>query len=294
MNTPMPRDAARSSVIFFRRIRTAQRSVLALSRSLCAAGGLALLAACSSEARDAGPSERANGSGAAPDVIAGTSEDYHSAPLHESGSIRGFVRVEGSLPADSTVLPMVDREACAGAFPDSSLVHTGAALGNVVVWLTDVREGKVLPIERRAEMANAHCQLTPRVQAVVAGTTMNVSNEDRLPHVTRFVRAGTSDVVAVVPLTDDGQVVPSEHIAAKAGLIAATCTRHPWTRGYVAVFEHPYFAVTDAAGAFRIDSVPPGKYHLAAWHERGTKRVEQEIEVRAGGEARVEIGVRVK
>ena len=45
--------------------------------------------------------------------------------------------------------------------------------------------------------------------------------------------------------------------------------QHPWTRGFIAVFESPYYAVTDDSGAFQIDSVPPGKYHLLAWHERG-------------------------
>jgi hypothetical protein len=135
------------------------------------------------------------------------------------------------------------------------------------------------------------------VQAVVAGTTVNVRNEDRLAHTTRFIRAGgagTGDTLAIVPLTDDGQVVPNEHIAAKAGMIAVSCAQHPWTRGFIAVFESPYFAVTDNAGTFRIDSVPPGKYHLIAWHERGRTQVEQDVEVRPQAESRADLKVRVQ
>jgi hypothetical protein len=219
---------------------------------------------------------------------------YRPVTVGSIGTIIGAVQADGDLPADSVVLPTGDREVCGSAFPDSSIVHTGSGLANVVVWLSDVKEGKPLPIERRTEIVNADCRLVPRVQAVVAGTTVNVLNEDRLGHSTRFVRGGTGDTLALVPLTDDGQVVPNEHIAATGGLVAATCAQHPWTRGFIAVFESPYFAVTDAAGAFRLDSVPPGKYHLVAWHERGQGQVEQEVEVSAAGTSRVDVRIRLK
>jgi hypothetical protein len=37
--------------------------------------------------------------------------------------------------------------------------------------------------------------------------------------------------------------------------------------GFVHVFEHPYFAVTDERGAFVIPHIPAGTYTLKAWHE---------------------------
>jgi hypothetical protein len=142
---------------------------------------------------------------------------------------------------------------------------------------------------------NQDCRLLPHIQAVVAGTTVNVRSEDRLAHTTRFVRGGAGgDTVAVVPLTDDGQVVPNEHIAAKAGLVGATCLQHPWTRGFIAVFENPYFAVTASSGAFRIDSVPPGTYRLVAWHERAQTQVERQVTVSAGGNSTVDVAMRLR
>jgi hypothetical protein len=222
------------------------------------------------------------------------SAPYRPMTLTSMGSIVGTVQLDGEV-GDSAVITTVDREVCGAAIPDSSIVHRGDALANVVIWLSDVTQGKPLPIERRTEIVNEDCQLEPRIQAVVAGTTVNVRNEDRLAHTTRFVRGGAGgDTLALVPLTDDGQVVPNEHIAAKPGLIAVSCVQHPWTRGYIAVFESPYFAITDATGTFRIDSVPPGKYHLVAWHERGRSQVQQEIEVQPNAESKAEIRVRVQ
>ena len=220
---------------------------------------------------------------------------YRPVALGSIGTITGTVQIDGTAPADSIVTPTIDREVCGAAYPDSSIIVRGSALANVVVWLSDVKEGKALPIERRTELMNEECRLVPRLQAVVAGTTVNVRNEDRLAHTTRFLRGGAGgDTLATIRLTDDGQVVPNEHLAAKAGMITGSCVQHPWTRGYIAVFESPYFAVTDETGAFHIDSVPPGKYHLLAWHERGEAQVEREVEVSATGTSRVEIRMRLK
>ena len=210
------------------------------------------------------------------------------------GSVVGSVSIDGDLPADSITTATADESICGASFPNASVVHTDRALGNVVVWLADVQQGKPLPAERRTELLNERCQLVPHVQGVVVGTTVNVRSDDRLPHTTQLLRSGTADTLARIPLTDDGQVVPNENLATKPGMIEARCVQHPWTRGYIAVFAHPYFAVTDPAGTFRLDSVPPGRYQLIAWHERGTDHMERQVEVKEGEASRVEIQVKLR
>ena len=46
------------------------------------------------------------------------------------------------------------------------------------------------------------------------------------------------------------------------------CQVHPWMTAYMGVFDHPYFAVSNAAGQFSLHLVPPGEYQLVAWHEK--------------------------
>jgi hypothetical protein len=43
---------------------------------------------------------------------------------------------------------------------------------------------------------------------------------------------------------------------------------HPWVRGFVWVFDHPYFAVTDDRGDFTIPDAPVGTWRLVVWHEK--------------------------
>lgn len=51
-------------------------------------------------------------------------------------------------------------------------------------------------------------------------------------------------------------------------LIPFKDNQHPWERAYVAVMDHPFFAVSDELGRFEIRGLPPGTYTLVVWHER--------------------------
>ncbi|MEK7205838.1 MAG: carboxypeptidase-like regulatory domain-containing protein, partial [candidate division NC10 bacterium] len=60
---------------------------------------------------------------------------------------------------------------------------------------------------------------------------------------------------------------------------------------YVMVVDHPYAAVTDASGAYRIAGMPPGTYRLRFWHERLGVR-EEPVVIRSGGETIVNLAWR--
>ena len=50
-------------------------------------------------------------------------------------------------------------------------------------------------------------------------------------------------------------------------MIPVRCNVHSWMRAWIAVLDHPFFAVTKEDGAFEWSSVPPGEYTVAVWHE---------------------------
>ena len=70
-----------------------------------------------------------------------------------------------------------------------------------------------------------------------------------------------------------------------AGMLKLVCDTHAWMLGFVHVFDHPYFAVTDDKGTFSLINVPSGTYTLKVWHEdAGVKS--QEVTVSERGEVR--------
>ena len=67
--------------------------------------------------------------------------------------------------------------------------------------------------------------------------------------------------------------------------LQAKCSVHPWMGAYIAVMDHPFFAVTNQQGGFSLKGLAPGKYTIEAWHEVfGT--LQQEVVI-AGGDSEV-------
>jgi hypothetical protein len=160
---------------------------------------------------------------------------------------------------------------CGAEVADGAGVVVDGKVADAVVWLAGVRAGKAPPAGRRYELRHERCRFAPRVQAVLAGGTVNVHSLDRAVHETRFLRTagGSAEVVAGAHTNDDAQVVPVDRLLRAPGLVEARCAVHPWSRGWLFAFDHPYFATTAADGSFTIDDVPPGRYTLVVWHERG-------------------------
>ena len=215
---------------------------------------------------------------------------YTPLALSAVGSIAGNIKLDGPAPPDTTTIT-VDQPIC-GTTPEAATVATSKGVSNAIVWIAGVKSGKDLPVEKRTELSSEKCAIDPRVQAVVVGTTVNVYNEDRLIHRLAFVR-GAHDTLTQMPFFNGGQVVASERLATRPGIVEVRCALHPWTRGYIAVFDHPYFAVTDANGAFTIDSLAPGTYRMMVWHEGMAQPVAQRIQVAANAPAKVDLAIRV-
>jgi hypothetical protein len=216
-----------------------------------------------------------------------STDPYKEAAVVNGGAVEGVLTLTGEHPP---ALPITSDSAACRAGDDGE-PRKGTSLGNAVVWIAGVHKGKDLPVDRRVELDSDDCQLDPRVQGAVTGTTVNVFNDDKVLHRLVFVPLGSTDTLTVMPFANSGEVVPSELLAKEAHIVEVLCTRHPWTRAYIAVFDNPYYAVTDDAGAFKIDSLPPGTYTMMVWHEGMQKPMQQQVQVAPGGAAKVNLAV---
>ena len=225
---------------------------------------------------------------AGPMVIDAPAAKYAGHPMTGGGTVAGTVRFSGALTPAAPVPVTKDSDVCGTAMPDSAGGIANSGLGNTVVWLEGVRAGKPIPLEKRIELESDHCLLVPRMQAALAGGAVNVLAHDEFRQHLRFVAGGEDEPRVAVLLGKDEQVIPTELPLKVPGLVIVRDLDHPWPKAFIAVFDHPYFAVAKNDGSFSIDQVPPGTYTLMAWHERAG-RTEQKVTVAGNGTAKVEL-----
>ena len=68
----------------------------------------------------------------------------------------------------------------------------------------------------------------------------------------------------------------------RPGIVRVFCDIHSHMNAFILVFSHPFFAMSDEEGRYRIDNVPPGTYNVIAWNE-GTSSEPKPVTVLDGG-----------
>ena len=208
-----------------------------------------------------------------------------------AGSIQGRARFEGQTPAPEVARIDADKDCVslngADRLPvDAVLVGEDGGLQNVFVYVKSGLEKASFPIPNDPVVVEQQrCRYVPRVVGVRVGQPLQIRNGDPLLHNVR------SDSEVNQPF-NQGQPVQGMVFAhtftTREVMVPVTCDVHKWMRTYVGVVEHPYYAVTDAAGRFTLPDLPPGTYTLAAWHERLGSR-EQPVTVAAKESKNVEL-----
>lgn len=248
-----------------------------------------LLCSCSADkkADAAQPVVRKEGSVAPRPVAVETpTQAYRAIAVANGASLTGTVDFDGVFPSDSVIPVPPETQGCGQTIRTTSVERTGTKIGETVVWLADIRAGKPLPVERRFELANSDCHFTPRVQAVFAPGTLNVASEDVAMHTNHIIDVGTGELAGIAPFNDNGEVVPFDSLLKKPAQLEVTCEMHPWSKAWILVFDHPYFAVSQKNGSFTIPGIPAGTYRVKAWHPR-LGIAEQTVTVSAGQTASI-------
>ncbi|MBW7997350.1 MAG: hypothetical protein FVQ81_12420 [Candidatus Glassbacteria bacterium] len=153
---------------------------------------------------------------------------------------------------------------------------------NVVISLEGVK-GEFTPPKENPVMDQKSLIFIPHVLPVLAGTTVDFPNNDKVRHnvfspsKAKKFNLGTYAAGVVRNVTFD-----------TPGFYPLLCNVHAEMSAFILVFENPYFAVSNRDGEFEIKDVPAGTYTLRTWHQK-LKESKQEVTVPEQGEIAVEL-----
>ncbi|HZC24327.1 MAG TPA: carboxypeptidase regulatory-like domain-containing protein [Candidatus Binatia bacterium] len=190
-------------------------------------------------------------------------------PPTTGAAVHGTVRLNGKVPPAKMISMSAD-PACAKLHPSPVVAQEVMAdakgdLENVIVFVSDGLGDRTFdPPSQPVVVEQKGCMYEPHVLAVRANQTLEVVNDDRTSHNIHPVPANNREWnKAEPPGSKMDETFAREEVA-----IPVKCNVHPWMRGYIAVFKHPYFAVTGKDGTFDLSNLPPGTYTIKAWHEK--------------------------
>lgn len=156
-----------------------------------------------------------------------------------------------------------------------SAVRKQKNYSGVVIWLEPVGKPAPAPQPVRTQMLQKGKRFVPHVLAVPVGATVDFPNLDPIFHNAFSNFSGQPfDVGLYAPGTS--RSVTFRH----AGVVRVFCNIHSTMSAIIAVVKTPWFAVSDASGAFRILGVPAGEYRLRVFHERALPETLQALERR--------------
>jgi plastocyanin len=179
-----------------------------------------------------------------------------AAPPHaaRNGSVRGRVELRRVTPAPE---PRRAADDLGAPMPDQSDRMRS------VVYLETAPRGAFEQSEGgRAVMDQRNETFVPHVLTITTGTTVNFPNSDRIYHnVFSLSRTKSFDLGRYA-------VGRSKSIRFdRPGIVRVFCDIHSHMSAFILVFNHPFFALTDTEGRYRIDNIPPGSYNVIAWNE---------------------------
>jgi hypothetical protein len=180
-----------------------------------------------------------------------------------------MVKFEGAAPK-AVHISMAADPTCAKLHPggvtsDDVVTDKNGGLENVIVFVSDGLGDRAFDAPSQpVVMEQKGCMYEPHVVAMQAHQKLDVKNDDPTTHNIHPQPTNNREWnKAQTPGVPIEETFAREEVA-----IPVKCNVHPWMHSYIAVFKHPYYALTSKGGSFDLKNLPPGTYTLEAWHEK--------------------------
>jgi hypothetical protein len=218
---------------------------------------------------------------------ASAQSDYAVIKVDDGGTITGTVKWSGPVPKAPKLPITKDASVCD---PESHKVRdlerleigSDSGVANTVVFLKDVTKGKAMDLpEAREHLDQKNCRYVPHIMLIPRGGNLDAKSSDPVLHTVHMTGAASNNI----PFPMQNQVIPVN--LPRNGVVELKCNAgHVWMNAEILIVTHPYYAVTDARGFFKLTDVPPGEYEIEAWHE-GWQNMSEESVLDVAAQVRV-------
>jgi hypothetical protein len=165
-----------------------------------------------------------------------------------------------------------------GAILDETWIVNAKSMGlkNTFVWLQPKEKGAKMPIHpdladvkiKNINIDQPSCMFIPHAIALREGQALVAKNTSGISH--NYKWSGHPDVNpggnVLLPPNATKEIAD---LKADRFPVSVECNIHPWMKGWVRVYDHPYYAVTDENGGFEFKKAPAGEWRLMVWHGSG-------------------------
>jgi len=186
-----------------------------------------------------------------------------------TATVSGVVKFEGKAPAAAPISMAADptcaKQHSAPVLSQDVVTDGKGGLQNAIVFVADGLGDRTFDQPTQPVVIDQKgCLYQPHVVAMQANQPLELINQDPTSHNIHPMPANNREWnKAELPGAKAEETFSREEIA-----IPLKCNIHPWMRGYIAVFKHPFFAVTKPDGSFDLRGLPPGTYVIKAWQEK--------------------------
>jgi hypothetical protein len=195
------------------------------------------------------------------------------------GTITGKFKFVGEAPTMKRITVTKDAEVCGAKdplFEETLVIGNAGELANVVVYAMsspEKWESPIAPIhpsytemkKKDVVLDNVNCRFEPRVTAGWTQQKFIFRNSD--PSIGHNVFAQPFANRSLNPSIPASGVYTVNYPSPERLPFTASCSIHPWMKGWILVRPDPYFAVSAKNGSFKIENLPAGDYHFQIWHE---------------------------
>ncbi len=181
--------------------------------------------------------------------------------------IEGKVRLEPPFPEPVKITVSKEQQGDCGSVKSSPLLQISPEgyVANAVVKLEGDFPDTAPPVQNQSFVLDqTHCEFVPHVLLIPRGAPLSILNSEPFLHNVRaFDEKANMLFNQAMPI--QGSLLKKTF--EKGGRITLRCGVHHWMYALVIVQDHPYYALTDESGFFKLQNVPDGNHTLIVWHE---------------------------